>query len=90
VGAVLQDCGEILIGALGKIFSNDHDGDTGRAEILLRAGKNHSVLINIDRARGDVRGHIGDEWNATCFRRGAPLRPLDGVIRADMHVGSIR
>src|SRR5258708_10181625 len=54
VRAVLEERREIFVGALGEIFAEDDDGDTGGAEIFLRASEDEAELFDIDGARRDV------------------------------------
>src|SRR6266567_4569723 len=91
---VLEKRGETLVGALGEIPANDDNGDAGRAEVFLRAGKDQAVLVDVDGTRSDVGRHVGDERHVAGFwagfRRRSPLRAFDGVVGADMDVGSVR
>jgi hypothetical protein len=89
VGAVLEECGEIFVGALGKVFANDDDGGTAGAEIFLRAGEDQAEFFNVGGARGDVGGHVGDKGSAAGVGKRFPLRAFDGVVGADVHVGSV-
>ena len=50
VRAVLQERGEILIGALGKILADDDDGGTAGAKIFLCARKDHAEFLHVNRA----------------------------------------
>src|SRR5215470_5970423 len=86
VRAVLKNCRKILVRAFSQVFANDHNGDAGRAEILLRAGKNESKFLNIDGMRSNVGRHVGNKRHGAGFRNGGPLRAFDGVVGADVHV----
>src|SRR5271170_7807945 len=89
VRAVLQNGGQIFVGALGEILAHDDHGDAARAEIFLRAGEDQPEFGNFERARSDVRRHVRDERRGT---RGNSmvLRAFDGVVGAQVSVGSIR
>ncbi len=89
VRAVLQEGGEIFVGALGKVFTDDDDGGAAGAEIFLRAGEDQAEFFYVHGARGDVGGHVGDQRGAAGVRERFPLRAFDGVVGADVHVGSI-
>src|SRR5579862_4777141 len=89
VGAVLKNGWQIFVGALGQILAYDDDGGAGRAEIFLCAGENQTELSDVQRARGDVRRHISDEWNFTSVRKRVVLRAFDGVVGTEIDVGSI-
>jgi hypothetical protein len=71
--------GEILVGALGQVLAEDHDGNTGGPRFFAPA-KMIQYLIVVRGVCEDISATSG----TTCFRR-APPRALDGVIRADMH-----
>jgi hypothetical protein len=90
VRAVLQDRGEIFVGALGKVFADDDDSGAAGAEIFLRAGEDQAEFFYVRGARGDVGGHVSDESGAAGVGDGFPLRAFDGVVGADVHVGGIR
>src|ERR1700675_397893 len=79
----------MYVAALGKIFADDDDGGAAGAKIFLRAGEDEAEFFNVGRARGDVGGHVGDERGAAGVRERFPLRAFDGVVGADVHVGSV-
>ena len=87
VRAVLQERGEIFVGALGKVFTDDDDGGAAGAEIFLRSGEDEAEFLYVGGTRGDVGGHIGYERRAAGVRERFPLGAFDGVVGADVHVG---
>src|ERR1700686_2954943 len=89
VRAVLQESGEIFVGALGKVFSDDDYGGAAGAEIFLRAGEDQAEFFYVRGARGYVGGHVGDKGSAAGVGERFPLRAFDGVVGADVHVGSV-
>ncbi len=89
VGAVLQQGGKVFVGALGQIFAHDDDGGAAGAEIFLRAGEDQAIFFDVDGARGDVGRHVGDQRGAAGVGQSLPLRAFDGVVGADVHVGSV-
>src|ERR1700722_1956151 len=89
VRAVLQEGREIFVGALGKVFADDDDGGAAGAEIFLRAGEDKAEFFYVRGARGDVGGHVGDERGVAGVRERFPLGAFDGVVGADVHVGSV-
>jgi len=68
VRAVLQEGGEIFVGALGKVLADDNDGGAAGAKIFLRAGENQAESFNVRGVRGDIGGHVGDQGSATGVR----------------------
>src|SRR6202140_5072616 len=89
VRAVLQERGKVFVGALGKVFADDDDGGAAGPEIFLRAGEDQTEFFYLRGARGDVGGHVGDERGAAGIRERFPLRAFDGVVSANVHVGSV-
>src|SRR3984957_10694490 len=89
VGAVLEEGGEIFVRALGKVFADDDDGGAAGAEIFLCAGEDQAEFFYVGGARGDVGRHVGDERGAAGVRERFPLGAFDGVVGADVHVGSV-
>src|SRR5438309_11572570 len=61
-----------------------------RPEILLCSGKNQSEFLYVERARCDVRRHVGDDRHFGSVRNCLVLGTLNRVVGAQMHVGSIR
>src|ERR1700736_6304768 len=89
VRAVLQEGGEIFVGAFGKVFADDDDGGAAGAEIFLRGGGDQAEFLFVRGARGDVGGHVGDQGGVAGVRERFPLRAFNGVVGADVHVGSV-
>ena len=50
VRAVLQEGGEIFVGALGKVFADDDDSGAARAKIFLRASKDEAEFSYVHGA----------------------------------------
>src|SRR5438552_18770718 len=75
---------------LGKIFADDDHRDAGGAEIFLRAGEDEAEFLYVSGKRSNVGGHVGDERYVPRVGHGGPLRAFDGVLGAEVHVGSVR
>src|SRR5215470_19184208 len=90
VCTVLKDGWQLLVGTLGKIFADDDQGDARGAQIFLRAGEDEAEFLYLDGPRSDVGGHVGDERYVARVGNGGPLRAFDGVVGAEVHVGSVR
>src|SRR5438067_7719147 len=58
VRAILKNGWKIFVSALGEVLAYDDDGGAGRSEIFLRACEDQAEFFDVERARGDVRGHI--------------------------------
>ena len=87
--AVLQDDRHGGRGSFGQIAPHNHDRNAGRAEIFLRAGKNQAALADVDPARSDVRRHVGHQRHCSGIRHRRPLCSFDGVVAAQVNVGSL-
>src|SRR5262249_5782836 len=48
VRSILEKRRKVLVGALGKVFADNDDSHSGRAEILLRACKDKAKLLHIN------------------------------------------
>src|SRR4029077_5009904 len=81
---------QVLIGALGEIFANNHDRGARGTEILLRAGENQAKFFDIHLAGRDVGRHVRDQGYGASFGKRLPLGAFDGVVTADVDVGSVR
>src|SRR2546430_690387 len=88
--SVLKNCWKILMSTLGKIFADDDHRDAGGAEIFLRAGEDEAEFLYVSGRRSNVGGHVGDERYVPRVGHGGPLRAFDGVVGAEVHVGSVR
>ena len=75
--------------AIEEIAADDHERETRRADVLLRAAVDHAVLRDVDDARQDVRRHVGDQRNPARVRRPLVFDAADGLVRADVHVRRI-
>ena len=67
VRAVLEKRREIFVGALGEILADDDDSGAAGTEIFLRAGEDDAEFFHVDRTRGDVGRHVGNERGVAWF-----------------------
>mmetsp|Transcript_4745 Transcript_4745/g.10614 ORF Transcript_4745/g.10614 Transcript_4745/m.10614 type:complete len:263 (-) Transcript_4745:577-1365(-) len=70
-----------------KVVAHNHNRESRRSDILLRAGVDDSVLGHVDGLGDEVGRHVGDERRAV--RRhdvGLELNTLDRLVCADVHV----
>src|SRR6516162_1202065 len=88
--AVLENGWKVLMSTLGKVFADDDHRDASGAEVFLRAGEDQAEFLHVGGTRGDIGGHVGDEWYVPRVGNGGPLRAFDGVVGAEVHVGSVR
>jgi len=72
-----------------QILAHDHDGQPGRSDVLLRAGKDHAVFRDVDHARQDVRRHVGHDRHVAGIRHEVKLDAVDGFVGADVQIGRI-
>ena len=70
-------------------FCHDED-NAGRSKVLLHAGVDEVKLLEINRTGQHIGGHISKERYAVCLRDIVVFRAIDGIVIAEMHIGSIR
>ena len=71
--------------AIEEILAHDHNGEAGRADVLLRPGVDDAVLRPFERPRQGGRGHVGDERSVADDGRHGVLHATEGLVAADVH-----
>ncbi len=61
MGGVVEVGGEVPTVAGQPVPADDHDGQTGRAEVLLGAAVHEVVDVPVDGAAQEVRAHVGHQ-----------------------------
>ena len=90
VGAVVDHGGEgvhvLAVGDLAEdVFTDDDEGDTGGADVLLSATVDEAVLLDVDGTGHDVGAHIGHEHDGAVHVV-LDFGAVDGVVGGDVEV----
>ena len=75
--------GSVAAMAWNQVVPDNHEGQAGRADVLLRSGVNDAVLGPVDRLRAEVARHVADESLALghlVVRELVELKALDGLV----------
>ena len=86
---VADDGGGEGVGPIEQVLAHDDDREARHAQVLLRAGVDEPEASHVDRARQDVRRHVGDEGRPARIRsrNRAELDPRDGLVGDVVEVG---
>ena len=84
---VADDGGGEGVGAVEQVLTHDDDREARHPHVLLRAGVDEPEASHVDRARQDVRRHVGDEGRPARVRDAGELDPGDGLVRDVVEVG---
>ena len=87
---IVQDRRQRRRAAREQVVAHDHHHQAGGADVLLRAGVDDPVLRDVDRAREDVRRHVGHDRHAGRVGQVVHLDAADRLVRRDVDVGSLR
>src|SRR4051794_39559614 len=83
--------GIVLVPLLDQIVTDDHQHNTGWAEVFLRAGVDQAVFPHVNGTAVHVAGGVGHQRNpGRSGGLGLPLRTEDGVVRGEVNVGRTR
>ena len=72
-----------------QIFAHDHQRQSRRADVLLRARINHAEARYVVDLGHDVRRHIRHQRHAARFRQSRIARAKDGVVGGDVEIGRV-
>ncbi|EAT35241.1 AAEL012570-PA [Aedes aegypti] len=73
-----------------KVFPNDDQSDSGRADVLLGATKDNAELLHVNWSGHDVGRHIHHQRDPIRVRSGVELHALDGFVVTVVDVRSLR
>lgn len=86
---VFEQCRQLIFRPLEQIVADDHNGDAGRAEILLRTRIDQAELSYVQRLGHDVARHIRYERNVSGLRKLLPLGAEDRIVRCDVQISGV-
>ena len=73
-GAVVEDRRRAGARAAQQVIAHDHDRDSRRTDVLLRARVDEPEARHVERARQDAGGHVRDERHRSPFRERTETR----------------
>lgn len=82
-GLPVAQQGSVAAMAGDQVVSNDDEGESGGADVLLRASVDNAVLRPVDWLRAEVAGHVADEGLASghlVVSELVELEALDGLV----------
>lgn len=88
VGLVVEHCRSDILCIADKILTDNNNGKTGRAHILLCACIDHSELAYVNRFGKNAGRHISYQRNAYIGDL-SPLCTVNGVVEADVEIVSV-
>ena len=87
--SVVPDHRRVRAGVADQVVADDHDGDAGGADVLLRASVDDAVVGYVDRTRQDAGGKIRHQRDIAGGWRVLELDAFDGFVGSDVHKGRV-